>query len=266
MVRVSVRAAFVPANEPVPARVQTPEAPAASKVAPPVPKVKSRSVDEVTPTYLKVPPFRKRLAAALDAEPRFPDVTPPLPSEETLKVVPALIVATPVKVFAPVSVKVPPPEKVSDPAPLKRLATETAPERLKARAALFTMAPEPAVPVTPPAPTCSVPAVIVRVPEKELAPSRIKVPDVVLEMAAPLLISATFLRVPAARVTTLRLFATAEPPILNPPRSRVPPLRLSVPVVRVDVPMMISPATVSVPPVRLTAAVTRPLPAVLLPS
>ena len=97
-------------------------------------------------------------------------------------------------------------------------------------------------------------------------PVSTKVPVVDLVMAAPLFISTTFLSVPEASVIVVRLFAAAEPPILNPPISRVPPLRVNEPVVRAVVPWRISPATVSVPPVRVTAAVTNPLPAVLLPS
>ena len=97
-------------------------------------------------------------------------------------------------------------------------------------------------------------------------PSRMSVPAVVFVIAAPLLICATFFSVPAASVMVVRLFDAEEPPILKPPKSSVPPLRVSDPVVRVVVPWRISPATVSVPPVRLTAAATSPLPAVLLPS
>ena len=56
--------------------------------------------------YFKVPPPNTRLVAALVAEPRLPLATPPFPIVATLNV-PALIVVTPVKVFAPDKVNVP---------------------------------------------------------------------------------------------------------------------------------------------------------------
>ena len=165
LARVMVRAAFVSARVAVPFSVHVPEAPAASKVAPAEPTVKLRSVGAVAPTYCSVPPLNTRLAAALVAEPKLPEATPPLPSVVTLTVVPALIVVTPVKVLAPVSAKTPEPEKPSVPVPLMRLATVREPARLKANAALLTIFPAPIVPAAPPAPTCRVPAEMVVAPE-----------------------------------------------------------------------------------------------------
>ena len=57
--------------------------------------VKFLSVEAVDPVYFKVPPPKTKLAALLDAEPKLPEATPPLPMLPTLKA-PALIVVTPV--------------------------------------------------------------------------------------------------------------------------------------------------------------------------
>ena len=74
--------------------------------------VKFLSVEADAPVYCKVPPPNTRLVAALVAEPRLPLATAPFPIVETLNV-PALIVVTPVKVFAPDKVNVPAPAFVT---------------------------------------------------------------------------------------------------------------------------------------------------------
>jgi len=74
--------------------------------------VKFLSVEADAPVYFKVPPPNTRLVAALVAEPKLPLATAPSPIVATLSV-PALIVVTPVKVFAPDKVNVPAPAFVT---------------------------------------------------------------------------------------------------------------------------------------------------------
>ena len=67
--------------------------------------------------------------------------------------------------MAPVRLVVPAPTWLSAPVPEMTLAMVTAFERLTSRVALSTTAPVPRAPVVPPAPTLSVPAEMVVVPE-----------------------------------------------------------------------------------------------------
>jgi hypothetical protein len=60
---------------------------------------------------------------------------------------------------------VPLPAWVSEPVPVMALAAVSTPVRLKIRAPLLVIGPVPIVPPDPPAPTCSVPALIVVAPE-----------------------------------------------------------------------------------------------------
>ena len=66
--------------------------------------------------------------------------------------------------LVPVSVVVPAPNWVNVPVPVMFCPSVNASLRLMRRAALFVMVPLPSVPVVPPLPTCSVPALIVVVP------------------------------------------------------------------------------------------------------
>ena len=187
-------------------------------------------------------------------------VMPEVPANapEAAVSVPAETRVAPEKVLAPESVRLPAPAWFTLPVPLIALLTVKAFERLKESVELSTTPPEPSVPVVAPAPTCKVPAEIVRVPVKELDPSKIRVPVVVLLIAAPPLISATFFSVPACRFKVPEPDPTAAPaaPILKPPISRAPPLSVMVvfcvPVVEARV---IFPAIVNVPPVRLRVPV-----------
>src|SRR4029079_4272951 len=103
-----------------------------------------------------------RLTAPVPSVP----VVPPLP----ICSVPALTVVAPLYVLAPVSVSVPAPSFVNAPVPLIALATANESLRLNVRAALFTTAPVPSVPIVPPLPIWSVPAEIVVVPPYVFAP------------------------------------------------------------------------------------------------
>jgi hypothetical protein len=97
-------------------------------------------------------------------------VIPPAPSDPTVLPlptcrVPALIVVAPEFVLAPVNIKVPDPDCVSDPVPVMAVERMTVSERLKARVALSVIEPDPKVPIVPALPIWSVPALIVVEPE-----------------------------------------------------------------------------------------------------
>ena len=93
-----------------------------------------------------------------------------------------MIVVTPPKVLAPVSLVTPAPDCVSAPAPEIALATVIESARLKVSVPLSTTAPAPSAPEVPPSPIWSVVAASTPVaPEKELFPVTMAVPVPVKE-------------------------------------------------------------------------------------
>ena len=128
---------------------------------------------------MNVSPFARLIASAA---PTFTVVetefaieafaTAPLP----ICSVPNATVVAPLYVFAAVRIVVPAPCCRSVPLPLIRLPTVITSLRLKTSAPLSVTLPVPRLPAAPPAPTCSVPAVIVVTPAYVFAPVRIIVP------------------------------------------------------------------------------------------
>jgi len=96
--------------------------------------------------------------------PKAPFVTVPVEDIPALRVPPETDVI-PEYVFAPVRVNAPAPFFTKAPVPEIRLLTPRSSLRLKVKVALLVTLPEPNVPVVPPLPTWSEPAVTVVIPE-----------------------------------------------------------------------------------------------------
>ena len=94
------------------------------------------------------------------------------------------------------------------------LEIERASLRLKIKAALFVTAPEPSVPVVPASPTCSVPAEIVRPPEKSLAPDSLTIPAPVFVIEPAPVITPWKIAIESASVaSSVAVLLTVIPPV-----------------------------------------------------
>ena len=164
----------------------------------------------------------------------------------------------PERVMAPV------PFTVRVPVPEIALATAYAFERLMTSAALLMTDVVPSVPVVEPVPTWTVPAEMVKLPEKELMPSRISVllaettPADFVKPRPPL-ISPTLRSVPERRLKVL--IGRAAAPMTKPLRFSEALSRVSVEVTEPEpapVPLTMLPRTSSVPPLSARDVVTTP--------
>ena len=175
---------------------------------------------------------------------------------------PDVTVSPPEKLFGPDSTVTPLPSCVSVPVPEIVPAIVTVPVWSISRALLSTMLPL-RLPVAPPEPSCTAPALIVVAAEKLLEPVRVRVPlPCLTRPPLPLIDPAKLVEVaPVSVITALPRLTDPEPDSALMVWLKVPRLR-DPPASTVMAPLPMAPVA---PATRLPAAISKPPPVAALP-